>query len=102
MSDDRLYAVRLLWIRDPERFAEYQEMTKPILERHGVNIERWLMTQDMDGNGFEPPDQIVVSWFSSADAKAAFENDPDFVEVAKIRDEAVKLVTITGRSVFGD
>lgn len=102
MSDDRLYAVRLLWVRDPERFGEYQEKAKPILEKHGVNIERWLMTQDMDGNGFERPDQIVVTWFSSAEAKAAFESDPDFVEVAKIRDEAVKLVTITGSSVFGD
>ena len=60
------------------------------------------MTQDMDGDGLERPDQIVVTWFSSADAKAAFENDPEFVELAKIRNEAAKLVTITGKSVFGD
>ena len=60
------------------------------------------MTQAMDGDGFKRPDQIVVTWFSSADAKAAFENDPQFVEVEKIRDEAAKLVTITGISVFGD
>ncbi len=102
MNNDRFYAVRLLWVRDPERFTEYQEKAKPILAKHGVHIERWLMTQDMDGDGFERPDQIVVTWFSSADAKAAFENDPQFVEVAKIRDEAAKLVTITGVSVFGD
>ena len=102
MNNDRFYAVRLLWIRDPERFTEYQEKAKPILAKHGVHIERWLMTQDMDGDGFKRPDQIVVTWFSSADAKAAFENDPQFVEVAKIRDEAAKLVTITGVSVFGD
>jgi uncharacterized protein (DUF1330 family) len=102
MNSDRFYAVRLLWVRDPERFSEYQEKAKPLLAKHGVHIERWLTTQDMDGDGFERPDQIVVTWFSSADAKAAFENDPQFVEVAKIRDEAVKLVTITGSSVFGD
>ncbi len=102
MNDDRVYAVRLLWVRDPERFAEYQERTKPILAKHGVHVERWLMTQDMDGNGFERPDQIVVTWFRTAEAKAAFENDAEFVEVAKVRDEAVKLVTITGSSVFGD
>ena len=60
------------------------------------------MTQDMDGDGFERPDQIVVTWFRNAEAKAAFENDPEFAAVAKIRDEAVKLVTITGSSVFGD
>ncbi len=102
MNNDRFYAVRLLWVRDPERFTEYQEKAKPILAKHGVHIERWLMTQDMDGDGLERPDQIVVTWFSSADATAAFENDPEFVEVAKIRDEAAKLVTITGTSVFGD
>ena len=67
-----------------------------------VHIERWLMTEDMDGDGLARPDQIVVSWFKSSEAKAAFENDPEFVELAKIRDEAVKLVTITGHSVFGD
>ncbi len=102
MTKDRFYAVRLLWIHDPERFSEYQERAKPILAKHGVHIERWLMTQDIDGRGLERPDQIVVTWFNSAEAKAAFENDPEFVEVAKIRDQAAKLVTITGTSVFGD
>ena len=102
MSDARFYAVRLLWVRDPERFTEYQERAKPILARHGVHIERWLMTEDMDGDGFVRPDQIVVTRFESREAKGAFENDPEFIEVAKIRDEAVKLVTVTGYSVFGD
>ncbi len=102
MSSERLYAVRLLWIRDPDRFTEYQERAKPILAKHGVHIERWLMTQDLEGDGLELPDQIIVTWFDGPGAKVAFENDPEFVEVAKIRDEAVKLVTITGHSVFGD
>ena len=102
MTKDRFYAVRLLWVHDPERFSEYQELAKPILAKHGVHIERWLMTQDIDGSGLERPDQIVVTWFNSAEAKAAFENDPEFAEVAKIRDQAAKLVTITGTSVFGD
>jgi hypothetical protein len=37
-----------------------------------------------------------VTWFASEASKTAFENDPQFVEAAKIRAEAVKLVTITG------
>ena len=102
MDDYRFYAVRLLWVHDPERFAEYQERAKPILAKHDVNVERWLMTDHMDGEGLDRPDQIVVTWFRNPEAKTAFESDPEFVEVAKIRDEAVKLVTITGRSVFGD
>ena len=102
MGDDRVYAVRLLWVRDPQKFAEYQEKAKPILEKHRVNIERWLMTEAMQGDGMEKPDQIVVTWFDSIAAKEAFENDPDFQSVAEIRDKAVKLVTITAKSVFGD
>ena len=102
MTQDRLYAVRLVWVRDPGLFAEYQEKAKPILARHGVHIERWLVTETIDGDGMEKPDEIVVSWFASPAAKEAFENDPEFKKVAEIRDEAAKLVTVTGRSVFGD
>ena len=102
MSKERLYAVRMLWVRDPKGFAEYQEKAKPILARHGVHIERWLMTEDITGDGLEKPDQIVVTWFKDAAAKEAFEHDPDFKAAVAIRDRAARLVTITGRSVFGD
>jgi len=50
----------------------------------------------------EKPDEIVVTWFKNAAAKEAFENDPEFKKAAELRDKAVKLVTITGKSVFGD
>jgi len=102
MNEERYYAVRLLWVHDPEGFAEYQEMARPILARHGVHIERWLMTEDMVGTGLEKPDEIVVTWFKNAAAKEAFENDPEFKKATEIRDKAVNLVTITARSVFGD
>ncbi len=102
MPEDRLYAVRLLWVRDPILFAEYQEQTKPILAKHGVHIERWLVTEAMEGDGLEKPDEIVVTWFSDEAARDAFENDPEFKTAAEIRDRAVDLVTITARSVFGD
>ena len=101
MVDDRLYAVRLLWVRDPEMFAEYQEQTKPIIAKHHVHIERWLATKDIDDDTMERPDEIVVTWLENAAAKDAFENDPEFQKVAEIRDKAVKLVTITAKSVFG-
>lgn len=102
MSGNRLYAVRLLWIRDPDLFAKYQEMAKPILERHGVHIERWLTTDALEGDVMEKPDEIVVTWFTTLEAKKAFESDPEFVEAAKLRDKAARLVTVTGKSVFGD
>ena len=102
MNDSRHYAVRLLWVHDQELFTEYQEKTKSLLAKHEVHVERWIMTNDMDGEDFDRPDQIAVTWFKSVEAKAAFESDPKFAEVKKIRDKAVKLVTITGNSVFGD
>ena len=102
MSGDRLYVVRLLWVRDAELFAEYQEQAKPILARHGVHIERWLTTEAIEGEGMDKPDEIVVTWFDDANAREAFENDPDFKRVAEIRDRAAKLVSVSGKSVFGD
>lgn len=102
MQKDKYYAVRMVWVRDPEMFAQYQEKAKPILAKHGVHIEQWLMTEGIEGDGMEKPDEIVVTWFESPVAKDAFENDPEFRKVAELRDKAVKLVTITGRSVFGN
>ena len=102
MSDDRLYVVRLLWVDDPALFAEYQEQARPILARHGVHIERWLMTESLEGEGMDRPDQIVVTRFADTKAREAFENDPDFKRAAEIRDRAVKLVSVSGKSVFGD
>ena len=102
MSEDRLYVVRLMWVRDADLFAEYQEQAKPILAPHGVHIERWLMTQAIEGEGMDKPDQIVVTWFADSSAREAFENDPDFKRAAEIRDKAARLVSVSGRSVFGD
>ena len=102
MSENRLYVVRLLWVRDADLFAEYQEQAKPILARHGVHIERWLMTEAIEGEGVDRPDQIVVTWFADSSAREAFENDPDFKRAAEIRDKAAKLVSVSGTSVFGD
>ncbi len=102
MQEEKFYAIRLLWVRDPEGFAEYEEQAKPVLAKHGVHIERWLVTEDIVGNGMEKPDQIVVTWFKNTAAKEAFENDPEFKKTAEIRDRAAKLVTITAKSVFGD
>jgi len=102
MQEEKFYAIRLLWVRDPEGFAEYQEQAKPVLAKHGVHIERWLVTEGIEGDGMEKPDQIVVTWFKNAAAKEAFENDPEFKKAAVIRNRAAKLVTITAKSVFGD
>ncbi len=66
MNNERLFVVSLLWVHDPDMFAEYQEQSKPVLAKQGVHIERWLMTETMEGNGFDRPDQMVVTWHRKA------------------------------------
>ena len=67
-----------MWVQDPKGFAEYQEQAKPVLAKHGAHIEIWLVTEGIEGEGMEKPDQIVVTWFKNAAAKEAFENDPEY------------------------
>jgi len=100
MNEDRYYAVRLLWVRDQEIWKEYQEMTKPILARHGVQMEHWLVTDEIAGEGFDKPDLIVVTSYPSAEAFKAFENDPEFEKASALRDKGARLVTVTATSAI--
>ena len=102
MSEDRLYVVRLLWVRDAALFEDFKGRIKPILARHGGHVERWLMTEAIEGEGMDRPDEIVVVWFADVDARSAFENDPEYKKAAEIRDKAVKLISVTGKSIFGE
>jgi len=98
MSEDRYYAVRMLWVQDDEIWQRYQEMAKPILDRHDVRVEHWLETDGIAGEGIEKPDLIVVTSYPSPAALEAFEGDPDFKEASAVRDKGAKLVTVTARS----
>ena len=98
MSEERYYAVRMLWVHDEDAWEKYQEMAKPILARHKVQVEQWLVTDRIVGEGIEKPDFIVVTSYPSAAALEAFENDPDFKEASTLRDTGAKLVTVTARS----
>lgn len=98
MSEDRYYAVRMLWVRDQETWEKYQEMAKPVLARHNVQVEHWLVTEGIVGEGIEKPDLIVVTSYPSAAAFEAFESDLDLKKASGLRDTGATLVTVTGRS----
>ncbi len=100
MTEDRYYAVRLLWIRDQEIWSQYQQMTKPILARHEVQMEHWLVTDDIVGEGIDKPDFIVVTSYPSAEAFRAFEEDPEFEKASALRDKGAKLVTVTATAAM--
>ena len=96
MSEDKYYAVRMLWVRDQQAWDKYQEIAKPILARHGVQVEHWLVTEDIFGEGFDKPDLIVVISCPSAAALEAFESD--LRNAAGLRETGADLVTVTARS----
>ena len=98
MSEQRYYAVRLLWVHDPAKGDEYQEMARPILARHNVQVEHWLVTDEIVGEGIDKPDLIVVTSYPSAAALEAFEHDPDFEKASALRDTGARLVTVTAHS----
>ncbi len=98
MSEARYYAVRMIWVRDQDTWDKYQEMARPILARHEVQMEHWLVTDGIVGEGVDKPDLIAVTSYPSAAAFEAFENDPDFEKASALRDTGAKLVTVTAHS----
>ncbi len=98
MSNDRYYAVRMVWVRDQEAWEKYQEMAKPILARHKVQVEHWLVTDKIVGEGIDKPDVIAVTSYPSAAALEAFESDPNFKKASGLRDTGAKLVIVTAHS----
>ena len=98
MSEDRYYAVRMVWVRDQETWEKYQERAKPILARHKVQVEHWLVTDRIVGEGIDKPDLIAVTSYPSAAAFEAFESDPFFKNASGLRDTGAKLVIVTARS----
>ncbi len=98
MSEDRYYAVRMVWVSDQETWEKYQEMAKPILARHKVQVEHWLVTDRIVGEGIDKPDLIAVTSYPSAAAFEAFESDPFFKNASGLRDTGAKLVIVTARS----
>jgi uncharacterized protein (DUF1330 family) len=98
MSEDTYYAVRMLWVRDQETWDRYQEMARPVLARHKVRVEHWLVTDGIVGEEIDKPDLIVVTSYPSAAAYEAFENDPDFKQASVLRDTGARLVTVTAHS----
>ena len=100
LREDRYYAVRMLWVHDQKIWDEYQEMAFPILARHKVEVEYWLVTDGTVGEGMDKPDLIVVTSHPSAAAFEAFESDPDYEKANAVRIKGAKLVTVTAQAAL--
>ena len=77
------YIIGHITVRDPEAYKEYVERDTPILKRMGGRfIIRGGQSKQFEGELFE---RHVVIEFPSYEAALAAYNDPDYQEVAKIR-----------------
>ncbi len=88
------YLVCHITVRDPEAYKEYVERDTPILKRLGAKfIIRGGQSEQLEGELFQ---RHVVIEFPSYEAALAAYNDPEYQEVAQIRqrtaDSAIVIV----------
>ncbi len=77
------YIIGHITVNDPEAYKEYVEKDTPILQGlGGTFIVRGGQSQLMEGDAHE---RHVVIEFPSYEAAVTAYNDPDYQEVAKIR-----------------
>ncbi|MBM1311180.1 DUF1330 domain-containing protein [Sulfitobacter mediterraneus] len=77
------YIIGHITVRDPEAYKEYVERDTPILKRLGGKfLVRGGQSQLMEGDAFAR--HVVLEFPSYQEALAAY-NDPEYQEVAKIR-----------------
>lgn len=77
------YIIGHITVTDPEAYKEYIERDTPILERLGATfVVRGGQSQVMEG---ETHQRHVVIEFPTYEAALAAYNDPDYQEVALIR-----------------
>lgn len=86
------YIIGHITVRDPEDYKEYIARDTPILQNMGANfVIRGGQSQVMEGQSH---DRHVVIEFPSYEAALAAYNDPEYQEVAKIRQRSAESVII--------
>lgn len=101
MSTDRYYQVVLIWMKDANLFAEYGQSVGPVVAKYGGSLERMLAPQDIQGGDVSVPDIVNIVYYDSEDAYAAFERDPEFLEIKQKRTDSIDMLALEGHSSLG-
>ena len=92
------YVIGQLDIHDPEAYQEYLDGFLPSFQRHGGELlaTSSAETHVMEGS-WASPKTVIMRFPSLADANA-WHNDPEYVQLAKIRHRtaSTNLVVIEG------
>lgn len=81
------YVVAMMDVHDPELLLEYARQTPPMVQKYGGEY----LTRGETPTCLEDTTcglRVVVSRWPSKEAAVNFFNDPDYMEVAKIRHKA--------------
>ncbi len=79
------YFIAQITIHDPDGYQGYLEGFMPIFDRHGGRLLTVSSKPVEVIEGTWPEDGIVLMEFPSLEAAKAWKDDPDYVELAKIR-----------------
>jgi hypothetical protein len=88
------YRVWFIWIKDGEKFAEYQRAVAPVVGRYACSIERSLRPEIIYFEGLRKPDIVNIVKCDSEKTFLAFEGDRDFRDVVHLRSESTELLSI--------
>lgn len=79
------YFIAQLNIHDPETYQGYLSGFMPIFERHGGKLLTVSSKPVQRIEGDWPDGGVVLMEFPSLEAAQAWKDDPDYIELARIR-----------------
>lgn len=79
------YFIADIRIHDPEQYQDYLKGFMEIFDRYGGNLRVVSSAPVEHIEGTWKPESIVLMEFPSLEQAKAWKDDPDYVELAKIR-----------------
>ncbi|WP_223034075.1 DUF1330 domain-containing protein [Hanstruepera marina] len=104
--EDKYYQVVLIWVKDPLKFREYGEKMRPIVQKYGGSTERMInpvtsIYSGSYGSSLSQPNILNIVYYHNKEAYENFNKDPEYQSLIPLRDEAIDIVGVGGKSIEG-